>query len=142
MTSDTSLTESVELLPSGNPRSKLEPHYNLIRELRRRRCTYKQVAQYLADQMGLSVTPSTIHSFVAIRAKRKSARPLEYELPPLADPECSEATSRPIADREGDAQNAIERLRSRPAAPTKPPRFKYEGEALRLPAPSKGRTQE
>ena len=142
MTSDTSLTESDELLPSGTPRSKLEPHYNLIRELRRRRCTYKQVAQYLADQKGLSVTPSTIHSFVAIRAKRRSARPLEYELPPLADPECSEATSQPIADHEGDAHNAIERLRRRPATPTKPPRFKYEGEALRLPAPPKGRTQE
>lgn len=138
MNLDTPRTESLEALPSGNPRSKLEPHYNLIRELRRRRCTYKQIAQYLADQIGLSVTASTIHSFVAIRAKRRRAQPVEYELPPLAEPERSETSPQPIADAKGDAQNAIERLRRRPASRATPPRFTYDdGEALRLSAPRK-----
>ena len=138
MNSDTRLRESPEALPTGNPRSKLEPHYNLIRELRRRRCTYKQVAQYLADQMGLLVTPSTIHSFVAIRAKRRSARPLEYELPPLAEAERTETTSQPVAGEDADGQNPIDRLRRRPAAPAKERRFDFRPEEkLKLTAPRK-----
>lgn len=82
MTSDDCQLDSLGGLPSGAPRSKLEPHYNLIRDLRKRRCTYQQIARFLKDRLNLAVAPSTIHSFVAIRAKRRRAQRAEYELPP------------------------------------------------------------
>jgi IS30 family transposase len=68
-------------------RSKLEPYADLIRTLRQRRWTYVQIAQALRDEFTLSVHPTTIHAFVKVRAKRKTA------------PSCTPEATSPIAKR-------------------------------------------
>ena len=47
-------------LPPKPPRSKLEPHRELIRELRRKGRTYREVSRLFADRLGLQVAPSTL----------------------------------------------------------------------------------
>ena len=59
---DVSILES--LLPKS-PRSKLELHRELIRELRHKGRTYREVAQLFHERLGLYVAPSTLHSFVS-----------------------------------------------------------------------------
>ena len=54
-------------LPPKPPRSKLEPHRDLIRELRRKGQTYRDVARLFQERLGLYVAPSTLHSFVKVR---------------------------------------------------------------------------
>ena len=54
----TSLSASeIDNLPDKPPRSKLEPHRELIRELRRKGRTYREVAQLFNDRLGLCVAP-------------------------------------------------------------------------------------
>jgi transposase len=70
----------LESLPPKPPRSKLEPHRELIRELRRKGRTYREVARLFNDRLGLHVAPSTLHSFVKVRAKHRKR--MQFELPP------------------------------------------------------------
>jgi AAA+ ATPase superfamily predicted ATPase len=46
------LQSILESLPPKSPRSKLEPHRELIRELRRKRRTYREVAQLFHERLG------------------------------------------------------------------------------------------
>jgi hypothetical protein len=69
-----------DLLPKP-PRSKLEPHRDLIRELRRKGQTYRDVARLFQERLGLYVAPSTLHSFVKVRAKHRKRS--QFELPPI-----------------------------------------------------------
>jgi hypothetical protein len=66
-------------LPPKPPRSKLEPHRELIRELRRKGRTYREVSRLFADRLGLQVAPSTLHSFVKVRARHR--KQVQFELP-------------------------------------------------------------
>lgn len=75
------LQSILESLPPKSPRSKLEPHRELIRELRRKGRTYREVAQLFHERLGLYVAPSTLHSFVKVRAKHRKRS--QFELPPL-----------------------------------------------------------
>ena len=75
------LQSILESLPPKSPRSKLEPHRELIRELRRKGRTYREVAQLFHERLGLDVAPSTLHSFVKVRAKHRKHS--QFELPPL-----------------------------------------------------------
>jgi len=76
-------TGSAELagFPPKPPRSKLEPHRELIRELRRKGRTYREVARLFHDRLGLHVALSTLHSFVKVRAKHRKRT--QFELPPV-----------------------------------------------------------
>ena len=71
-------------LPPKPPRSKLEPHRELIRELRRKGRTYREVSRLFADRLGLQVAPSTLHSFVKVRARHR--KQLQFELPAAQPP--------------------------------------------------------
>jgi hypothetical protein len=80
-------------LPIKPPRSKLEPHLELIRELRRKGQTYRGVARLFQERLGLSVAPSTLHSFVKVRAKHRKRTqfelpPVEVTTPPLPPADC------------------------------------------------------
>ena len=69
----------VHEMPPNPPRSKLEPHRELIRELRREGRTYREISRLFAGRLGLRVAPSTLHSFIKVRARhRKQA---QFELP-------------------------------------------------------------
>jgi hypothetical protein len=75
----TSLLVEFASLPPKPPRSKLEPHRELIRELRRRGRTYREVSRLFAERLGLQVAPSTLHSFVKVRARHR--KQVQFELP-------------------------------------------------------------
>jgi IS30 family transposase len=62
--------------------SKLEPYREFIRECRAKRWSYPRIAMALKEDHGLSVAPSTIFSFVKVRAKRRRL----YTLPPSDEP--------------------------------------------------------
>ena len=65
---------------SRNPafQSKLEPYREFIRECRSKRWSYPRIAAALREIHGLSAAPSTIFSFVKVRAKRRRL----FALPP------------------------------------------------------------
>ena len=87
----TSLLAEFASLPPKPPRSKLEPHRELIRELRRSGRTYREVSRLFAERLGLQVAPSTLHSFVKVRARHR--KQVQFELPavelPAAQPPVS-----------------------------------------------------
>lgn len=83
----------LESLPEKQHRSKLEPHRELIRELRRKGRTYRDLARIFHERLGLHVAPSTLHSFVKVRAKHRKRT--QFELPPLE----SATTELPVPDR-------------------------------------------
>jgi hypothetical protein len=109
-------------LPPKPPRSKLEPHRDLIRELRRKGQTYRDVARLFQERLGLYVAPSTLHSFVKVRAKHRKRS--QFELPPM-DLAATEVS--PVLDR-------VAALKARPTASNaKPARFVFrENEPLTL----------
>jgi hypothetical protein len=76
----TSLLLEFASLPPKPPRSKLELHRELIRELRRRGRTYREVSRLFAERLGLQVAPSTLHSFIKVRARHR--KQVQFELPP------------------------------------------------------------
>jgi hypothetical protein len=109
-------------LPPKPPRSKLEPHRDLIRELRRKGQTYRDVARLFQERLGLYVAPSTLHSFVKVRAKHRKRS--QFELPPM---ELASADLSPVMDH-------VAALKTKPAVRNaKPVRFVFrENEPLTL----------
>jgi hypothetical protein len=111
----------LESLPPKPPRSKLEPHRELIRELRLKGRTYREVARLFHERLGLYVAPSTLHSFVKVRAKHRKRT--HFELPPLE-----------VAAAHSSSFDPVAALRVRSAAPKlKHARFVFrENEPLTL----------
>ena len=116
---DAYLREFVAAVPAVPPRSKLEPYYEVIRELRRKRCTYQQVAQFFTERLGIRVAPSTVHAFVAVRAKR--GRKSAYELPPVEAPDPVRST----APQTSEHSDPIVAMKRKPAVLPQPPEFEY-----------------
>ena len=114
-------TSEIDNLPEKSPRSKLEPHRELIRELRRKGRTYREVAHLFEERLGLYVAPSTLHSFVKVRAKHRKRT--QFELPPI---QLATADS-PVLDR-------VSAFEAKPVVRTaKPARFVFrENEPLTL----------
>ena len=90
-------TGSAELagFPPKPPRSKLEPHRELIRELRRKGRTYREVARRFHERLGLHVALSTLHSFVKVRAKHRKRT--QFELPPVGQAAAVSPVLDPVA---------------------------------------------
>src|SRR5258708_40061179 len=65
--------------PEKPPRSKLEPYREVIRELRLKRWSYREIAALFEEKLKLAVAPSTLHNFVKVRAKQRSV----LAIPPL-----------------------------------------------------------
>jgi IS30 family transposase len=55
-------------------RSKLEPCAELIRELRKRRWTFRKIADALREKFAVTASPSTIHDFLRVRAHQPHGR--------------------------------------------------------------------
>jgi hypothetical protein len=124
---DPTLLPLLETIPQKPPRSKLETHRELIRQLRRKGCTYRDVVRILHERVGLDVAVSTIHSFIKVRAKHR--KQVQYELPPL-EPQSSVDT-RVSSD---DVASRIAALKAKPVEhKTKPKHFHFEeSEPLKL----------
>ena len=90
-------------LPQKRYRSCLEPYKDLIREMRKRGCCYREIAQVLYEEFGLKVGMSTINDFVLSRQKSKATH---------ANRESFSATDRTRKDRMdiGRQQKATQEL--------------------------------
>jgi hypothetical protein len=116
---DPTLLSLLDSIPQKSPRSKLETHRELIRQLRRKGCTYRDIVRILHERVGLDVAVSTIHSFIRVRAKhRKQA---QYELAPPG------IESNPILVSPDDVASRIAALKAKPVGQKmKPIHFHFE----------------
>lgn len=133
----------LDSLPPKTPRSRLEPYRELIREMRRRGRTYREIAQVLAEKCQVTVAPSTVHDFVRVRSQKSKAKPPAVlgEISASADPQggrapTGEAVKMPPekSHNPDEARRKIEALKQRPA-PSAPAQnvFEYNPEEpLRL----------
>jgi IS30 family transposase len=99
------LQQLLDNIPDRPPRSKLEPHAEVIRALRRKRRTYQEIAAFLQEHVQLSVAPSTIHDFVKRRARQAAKR--QPELPELPVFPLSERSAKPGETNPGVAPPAV-----------------------------------
>ena len=123
---DPTLHSLLETIPQKPPRSKLETHRELIRQLRRKGCTYRDIVRILHERVGLDVAISTIHSFVKVRAKHR--KQTQYELP------APESQSKSISLGPDAVASKIAALRAKPIEQkAKPKHFHFEeSEPLKL----------
>jgi hypothetical protein len=110
-------------------RSKLEPHADVIRDLRRKGRTYQDIARFFAERFSLKVAPSTIHAFVRVRALRH--RRFRVELPTALN-DSDPALSKQV--QEAEIRRRIDALKRRqPQGEVEKPQFRYdEDEPLEL----------
>ena len=97
----------------GNPyQSKLEPFAGLIRDLRRRRKSYRLIAQILRDEHGVATDHTSIWSYVKVRSRSR----------PVYTMTESTVGLRPTPS----ALDPIARLKAKPVPPPKEPIFQYD----------------
>jgi seryl-tRNA synthetase len=149
---DPKFKEIIDGLPDKPPRSRLEPYYELVKELRRRGRTYRDIADILAEECQLRVTASGIHAFVRTRSqakrrlgKRRNSRKDEQRVTSAirrlktATPNSASA---PSSGDEVARKMAALKARRPDAKPTSEPFHFDENEPLRLDKPEKRRKSE
>jgi hypothetical protein len=135
---DPKLRQLLDDLPEKPPRSKLEPHAEVIRLLRKKRRTYQEIAQFLREHLQVSAAPSTIHDFVKTRARQAKRNQTAEEIPAAAEPHQEKA-----APAKPAATDPIAALKQRPKPAVRKPVFEYdENEPLRLVPHNKKRSEE
>ena len=130
---DTKFAEILDSLPPKTPRSRLEPYRELIREMRRRGRTYREIAQVLGERCQVRIAPSTVQEFVIRRARSKPPASTLKEIGEQAAAE-PPAKARP-ATTSTEVQARIQALKQRDPATDKAskPVFAYdENEPLRV----------
>ena len=90
---DAKVQKLLDCLPPKGPSSRLEPHLELIREMRKRGRSYREIAQFLIDNFNVQVAHNTIHDFVRVRSKT-GPRPQKPELAVPPEP-AIKTTARP-----------------------------------------------
>ncbi len=101
--------------PRGKPfQSKLESVAQVIRELRLRRKSYREIAQILREQHGIIVDRTTIWSFVKVRSNPRRVITMADDPAPVA-----------IQSRLHGV-DAIAALKSKTAPAVKKPLFTYD----------------
>jgi hypothetical protein len=102
----------------GKPfQSKLEPIAQVIRDLRRQRKSYREIAQVLRDAHGLAVDRTTIWSFVKVRSHPR-------RVITMADQ--TTATAARKSSSTADGRDAIAALKAKPAPMPKKALFTYD----------------
>ncbi len=130
---DQTIQQLLDAVPNRSP-SKLEPHAAVIRELRKKRRTYSEIAQFLEQHLQLRVAPSTLHYFVKSRAKQareqKASERKLSEPASVAVPQEPVAPSAPAPEEAstGDAvRERIRALKNKPVpAAVEPARFEFD----------------
>lgn len=130
---DTKFKEILDGLPCKRPRSRLEPYRVLIRELRRRGRTYRDIADILAEKCKVQVTASGVHDFVRTRSrvKGKSTKRLAVGSIRTAPPIVASTRK---SSAEDEVERRIEALKARkPRSRAVPSGFQFDPtEPLRL----------
>lgn len=144
---DEKLRHLLDQLPERAPRSKLEPHREVIRELRKKRRTYAEIAAFFREHLQLSVAPSTIHEFVKTRARQARQEredspqlPARLPAPSVASSALPSPATPALPLPSSDERRERIRLLREQLAPPKPegPRFQFDPEEpLTSPFPKK-----
>jgi hypothetical protein len=99
----------------GKPfQSKLEPVKQIIRDLRRARKSYREIARILRDEYGIDADRTTIWSFVKVRAHPR-------RVITMADEPVDTMKRLLVANSDG----AIAALKAKPAPARKTPLFTF-----------------
>lgn len=128
---DEKLRQLLDAIPERPPRSKLEPHAEVIRELRKKRRTYNEIAAFFRDHLQLPVAPSTIHDFVKARARRARQGTAMPELPtassvPVSDGHAGLMTAETVAASPSTVEQ-IRALKKQPVITKNEPKdFQYD----------------
>jgi hypothetical protein len=127
----------LDSLPAPRRRSKLEPYAALIRALRARGRSYREIVTILREHCGLRVAVHTIYHFVRAQEQKKGARRRPRRPPPeLVRPaSVAGASSSPRSpDGSEDVWTRIAAVKKRaPASAAEPKAFVYdENEPLQL----------
>ena len=131
---DETIRKLLDSIPERQPRSKLEPHIDVIRELRRKRRSYQEISVFFKEHLKIPVAPSTLYEFVKSRARPvkktmvelpevEASRPVEFQAgkPVETAPVPASQVSRP-----GVAETR-QTVREQPSAlPKEPPGFEFE----------------
>ena len=123
----------LDSLPPKPARSKLEPYGELIRELRKRGRSYREIAGILGERCGVPVATHTVYNFVQVRSRAKSksgsvGREKAAMVRTVTQPESGERDG--VAER---IRALKQKAQSTAAAPRPEKAFQYdENEPLRL----------
>ena len=102
----------------GKPfQSKLEPFVQVIRDLRRQRKSYREIAQALREEHGLTMDRTTIWSFVKVRSHPR-------RVITMADETAVVVVRKPTAV--ADSRDAIAVLKAKPAPVPKKALFTFD----------------
>jgi hypothetical protein len=127
----------LDRLPPRRRRSKLEPYAALIRALRARGRSYREIVAILHDSCGLHVALHTVYHFVRAHEQKKSARRRSRRRPsePVRRASGAGALSSPLSpDGSEDVWTRLAAVKQRaPASAAEPKAFAYdENEPLQL----------
>lgn len=105
-------------MPEKPPRSRLEPYAELIIELRRRKRTYREILDVLAEKCNLPISISTLHDFVRMKAEeaRKVAKVLRTAAQGARDDDRGVASPRAPTPKMAETRPSDEEVRRRIAA--------------------------
>jgi hypothetical protein len=134
----------LDSLPPQQRRSKLEPYAALIRALRARGRSYREIVTILRERCSLRVATHTVYHFVRARAQKKGARrpPRRQPSGPVrCAPDAGASSSPHSPDTPGDVWTRLAAVKRRaPASAVEPKAFAYdENEPLQLIADEKRR---
>jgi hypothetical protein len=137
----------LDSLPPPRRRSKLEPYAALIRALRARGRSYREIVTILRERCGLHVATHTVYHFVRVRAQKDATpgRPRRPSSRPVRS--SSDAGPSPLTPSSPEAREAvwarIAAVKQRaPMSVTEPKAFAYdEDEPLQLIAEVKPRKE-
>ena len=130
-------------------RSRLEPYYEFIRVLRRKRFPYRKIVTILQERYQIETSKSAVHDFLKVRRNHSLQAP--EQVPPPSPAQTSGLFSDPAEgaaigtlpssapSNKAEVYAHIEELKRRKRTPPPPPkpRFHYEeGEPLRLIDPN------
>src|SRR6266446_2429572 len=137
---DTKFRQILDGLPDKPPRSRLEPCRELIRELRRRGRTYRDIAHILGEKCQVQVTASGVHDFVRTRSRVKgksTKRPVIGSMKTV--PTASIVPSARKSSADDEVQRRIEALKARKAVTNAASdKFRFDpAQPLRLKKPGK-----
>src|SRR5580693_9144196 len=134
----------LDSLPPPRRRSKLEPYAALIRALRARGRSYREIVTILRGRCGLRVAVHTLHHFVRAQEQKNSAkrRPRRRSSEPVRRASGAGASPPPRSpDGSEEVWTRITAVKQRaPASAAEPKAFAYdENEPLQLIADVKPR---
>ena len=120
----------LDSLPPRRRRSKLEPYAALIRALRTRGRSYREIVTILRERCGLRVAVHTVYHFVRARAQKPGAKRPSRRQPAAPAPGTTQARASlsPLARDGPDVWTRITAVKQRPpASPANEPKaFAYD----------------